>query len=103
MGMKHSNHDVVMIFMACAVLALLPDTAYAGAMDESICTVTSLLQGPMGTGMATLGICAVSGAAALGKASWGMALTVVAGIAILFGAGAISTSLGIVNPCGNVT
>lgn len=82
-------------FLTCALVALSPLSAHAQAMEDTICAVVWIIWGPMGTGMAILAVCAVAAAAALGKASWGMALTVIAGIAIMFGASELATALGV--------
>ena len=90
-------------FLLCVFFTMAPSLAFAcdGAMQYSICFIVSSLSGDLGTAIAMLGISAVSGAAILGKASWGMALTVTAGISMLFGAGALADLLGIGNGCDN--
>ena len=88
----------IMILVAFG-LAFLPFPAFSQAMAYSICFIVDLIWGDLGTGMAMLGICAAAAAAILGKASWGMALTVVAGVSIMFGAGEIANILGIGAGC----
>jgi type IV secretory pathway VirB2 component (pilin) len=97
----YSYQHITIAFLTCAFIIVSPVLAYAGATQDSICTIVDIIWGPLGTGMAILGVCAVAAAAALGKASWGMALTVVAGISIMFGAGTLSDNLGIGNVCPN--
>ena len=98
-GYMNNYQRVAITAFALTLAVFMPLSAYAGAMQDAICFVGSCIWGTMGTGMAILGICAVSAAAALGKASWSMALTVCAGIAIMFGAGDIANTLGIGNGC----
>lgn len=104
MGIRTSYQEIISIVLGLGVTLIFTSPAYAedSAMQESICYVVGIIWGPMGAGMATLGVSAVAAAAALGKASWGMALTVCAGIAIMFGAGPIANTLGIGNGCVDV-
>lgn len=93
------NRRIAAALAVCASVTLLPFAAYAGAMQASICFVVYIIYGQMGTGMAILGICAAGAAAMLGKGSWGMALTVATGVAMMFGAGALANQLGVGNGC----
>jgi len=87
---------IAVALLTCWIYALFPPSqAYAGAMQNAICTIVQWIWGDLGTGLAVLGICAVSGAAMLGKASWGMAMTVAAGVAIMFGADSLANMLGV--------
>lgn len=100
MGHTHSHQRIILAFMVCAFVLSTPVSAHAqAAMETAICFATATIQGAMGVGMAILGICAVAAAAVLGKASWGMALTVCVGISILFGAATLASDLGIGNTC----
>ena len=81
------NYERMALFSAISITCvMLPDAAYAGPMYDAICTVVQTIWGPLGGGMAAIAICATGGAAALGKASWGMALTVIGGMGIMMGA-----------------
>ncbi|MDX1975985.1 MAG: TrbC/VirB2 family protein [Rickettsiales bacterium] len=58
-------------------------------MAGVLCDVVQIIQSELGAGIATLSIITVGISAALGKGSWGTAITVAVGIAILFGAASI--------------
>jgi type IV secretory pathway VirB2 component (pilin) len=96
---KNSTQLPSTLFLLFSAFTLFPSIAYAacGYMQYVICYVIYLMWGDTGTAIAVLGIAAVSAAAMLGKGSWGMALTVSAGISIMFGAGQIAQILGVAN------
>jgi type IV secretory pathway VirB2 component (pilin) len=79
------------------LVSVLPQAANAGTpMAEVLCFVLyDILMGWAGKGMATIGVSAVGVAALMGKASWGLALTVIVGIATLFGCVRIVSYLGL--------
>ncbi len=77
-------------FVLAAAALTLPDLAAAqqtntpfGAM---FCTVKNWFLGNTGKGLATIAITVIGIGALLGKVSWGMALIVGTGVAIIFGA-----------------
>ena len=77
--------------MLTAIVIMLPDLAHAtGGVDTPmgavICTVVKWFTGNTGKGLATIAITVIGVGALLGKVSWGMAIIVGVGIAILFGA-----------------
>ena len=85
--------------LAGALLVLsLPETALAvnngGALSTVLCNVVSWFTGPVGAAIATLAIIVVGLGALLGKVSWGMAIIVALGVAIIFGAPTIVNALG---------
>lgn len=82
--------------MLTAVVIMLPDFAQAGTntpMGNVLCTVTAWFTGNTGQGLATIAITVIGIGALLGKVSWGMAIIVGIGVAIVFGAGAIITAM----------
>lgn len=84
-----------------AVVMLLPDLALAsGAGDTSsplanvLCNLVEYATGPTGRALATLAIIIIGVGALMGKVSWGMAIIVALGVAIIFGAPTIVKTLG---------
>ena len=94
------------LLLLCAVgigASILPDLAHAdsvvlggnkNAIQQVMCNVVLILTGTTGKAIATVAVIAVGVGALLGKISWGMALIVALGIALIFGAASIVTSLG---------
>ena len=80
--------SIAVMLTAAAVLA--PDFALAASTDtpfgNMFCTVQSWFRGNIGKGLATIAVTIIGIGALLGKVSWGMALIVGTGIAIVFGA-----------------
>ncbi len=72
--------------LAFAVVMMpFPALAYGTPMGEVLCYVLYIILGNAGRGLATIGVSVIGVAALLGKASWGLALTVGVGIAVVFG------------------
>ncbi len=103
-----SNIDAgcnMMLMLGTAIGAsMLPDIAAAAAssaiaggsnaIEQVMCNVVLILTGTTGKAVATVAVIAVGVGALLGKISWGMALIVALGIALIFGAASIVTTLG---------
>lgn len=86
---------------AMSLVLMAPDIASAGgpsALENVLCGVVGWFTGTVGAGIATLAIIIIGVGALLGKVSWGMAIIVGIGVAIIFGASSIVTALG-----GNTT
>ena len=90
-----------MCLMAClsAVVIMMPDYAFAvdgpnTPMGNVICTVANWFTGNTGKGLATIAITVIGIGALLGKVSWGMAIIVGVGVAIIFGAAGIVSAMG---------
>lgn len=90
-----------LIIMLSAIVVMLPDMAFAaqpaGAntpIGNIMCNVAAWFTGNTGQGLATLAIIIIGVGALMGKVSWGMAIIVGLGIALIFGAAAMVTSLG---------
>ena len=79
-----------------AVIVMMPDFAYATSdtpMSAVLCTAMNWFTGSTGKGLATIAITIIGIGALLGKVSWGMAIIVGMGVAIVFGASALVTTL----------
>ena len=101
--MKTQTKDLSLAWQACllvllsAALVIAPDFAFAGhhtPMGNVLCTVTGWFTGNTGKGLATIAITVIGIGALLGKVSWGMAMIVGTGVAIVFGAAGIVDNMG---------
>lgn len=85
-----SAWKLTLVFMLAVAAVMLPEWAYATGTDTPIgnvfCTVVGWFTGNTGKGLATIAITIIGIGALLGKVSWGMALIVGLGVAIVFGA-----------------
>jgi len=86
------------VFMFFALGLVAPDIAYAqnavnSPMGFILCDIVSYVYGNLGRGLATLAIVIIGVGATLGKVSWGLAMTIGIGIAIIFNAGTIMSDL----------
>ena len=88
-------------FSLCCVVTLaamlMPEFAAAGGGDtiaDVLCEVVNWFTGSVGKGIATLAIIIIGVGALMGKVSWGMAIIVGIGVAVIFGAGEIVNDLG---------
>lgn len=81
----------------CLMILVMPDIA-AAAGGETIarvlCNVVKWFTGSVGKGIATLAIIIIGVGALMGKVSWGMAIIVGIGVAVIFGAANIVEDLG---------
>ena len=100
--MKPQTKDLSLAWQVCLVVMLgvlamtLPDYAFAGSntpMGAVLCTVTGWFTGNTGKGLATIAITVIGIGALLGKVSWGMAIIVGTGVAIIFGAATIVSAM----------
>lgn len=88
------NKEKMMTLALCFVLAygamLIPSDAFAQGGGTTIggllCQVVTWFTGPVGQGIATLAIIVIGVGALMGKVSWGMAIIVGIGVAVIFGA-----------------
>ncbi len=100
--MKTQSKDLALYWQASllvvltAFVMLLPDMAHATdtRMGNVLCTVALWFTGNTGKGLATIAITVIGIGALLGKVSWGMAMIVGIGVAIVFGASAIVSTMG---------
>jgi type IV secretion system protein VirB2 len=79
--------------LAHALPVITPVTPGA-TIGNLLCNVANWFTGPVGQGIATLAIITVGLGALMGKVSWGMAIIVGLGVAVIFGAPAIVSELG---------
>ena len=99
---------LILLFGLGFTVMLLPDAAMAqtNAIEELFCNIVHKLTGPTGKAIATVAIIAVGIGALLGKISWGMALIVALGVALIFGAATIVEAIngGSISNCstGNI-
>ena len=100
--MKAQTKDLSLAWQAClmlmlgAVAIMVPDYAFAAGdtpIGNVLCTVVGWFTGNTGKGLATSAITVIGIGALLGKVSWGMAIIVGVGIAVLFGAAGIIDAL----------
>jgi type IV secretion system protein VirB2 len=66
----------------------------SNAIEQVFCNVVLIFTGTTGKAIATVAVIAVGIGALLGKISWGMALIVALGVALVFGAASIVLVLG---------
>jgi len=100
--MKTQSKDLALYWQAsllvvlAAFVMLLPDMAHATntRMGNVLCTVALWFTGNTGKGLATIAITVIGIGALLGKVSWGMAMIVGIGVAIVFGAAQIVDTMG---------
>lgn len=91
-----STWHACLLILAGVAVVLLPDLAFAAdtPMGQVLCNVTQWFTGNTGKGLATIAITIIGIGALLGKVSWGMAIIVGIGVAIVFGAAGIVNSMG---------
>ena len=89
--------QISLMVMLSAVIVMMPDFAFAGTdtpMGNVLCTAVTWFTGNTGKGLATIAITVIGIGALLGKVSWGMAMIVGIGVAIVFGASGIVNAMG---------
>jgi type IV secretion system protein VirB2 len=90
--------DKIWSFCLCLLAAyatlMVPSLAHADTIGDLLCNVADWFTGPIGQGIATLAIITVGIGALMGKVSWGMAIIVGIGVAVIFGAPEIVGELG---------
>jgi type IV secretory pathway VirB2 component (pilin) len=85
-------HGVIVcsfIALSAYLLLISPALAIATPMGAVLCSIVYMVYGNLGRGLATLAIIVVGVGATLGKTSWGLAITVGVGIAVIFKASEI--------------
>jgi type IV secretion system protein VirB2 len=88
-----TKHNVA--FLALALVILFPELASAAAnpIGTTLCAVVAWFTGTVGGGIATLAVIIIGIGALMGKVSWGMAIIVGLGVAVIFGAAPLITAL----------
>ena len=95
------------VMVAYAVMLVPFDALAAGggpaSIESALCTVIGWFTGNVGKSIATLAIIIIGVGALMGKVSWGMAIIVGLGVAVIFGAPQIAGLLGADgDDCGGV-
>lgn len=100
-----------LVIIACVAATMLPweavaqwqstgatnDTYIKGqetSLDRALCNVINWFNGPIGKGIATIALIVVGVGALMGKVSWGLAIIVGLGVAIIFGATTVVSAIG---------
>jgi len=85
-----------LLVVLAAFVVMMPDLAFATdtRMGNVLCSVARWFTGNTGKGLATIAITIIGVGALLGKVSWGMAMIVGIGVAIVFGAAQIVNTMG---------
>jgi type IV secretory pathway VirB2 component (pilin) len=100
---SHQRDTLWTAFLALTLFVavmVVPEMAFAGgggdagAITETLCTLVTWMTGTTGRAVATLAIIIIGVGALMGKVSWGMAIIVALGVAIIFGAPALVGMLG---------
>ena len=91
--------QICLMVMLTAVVIMTPELSFAAAgvntpMGNVLCTVVRWFTGNTGKGLATIAITVIGIGALLGKVSWGMAIIVGIGVAIVFGAAGLVNAMG---------
>lgn len=84
----------VTVFTMLPMEALATDMGSGTALDRVLCNIVSFFTGAVGKGIATIALIVIGIGALMGKISWGMALIVALGIALVFGATTLVNALG---------
>jgi type IV secretory pathway VirB2 component (pilin) len=82
------------MLMPAEALAQFGPVQEGGTIGSLLCRVANWFTGPVGSGIATLAILVIGVGALMGKVSWGMAIIVGIGVAVIFGADQIVRELG---------
>lgn len=94
---KNTAWSYAICFLALSAMVMAPDMAHAAAggavIGDILCGVVDWFTGPIGQGIATLAIIVIGIGALMGKVSWGMAIIVGIGVAVIFGASSLVTDL----------
>jgi len=85
---QSSVWNLTLALFAVYVVAMVPEMALAQGetIGDVLCNVVKWFNGRVGQGIATLAIIVIGIGALMGKVSWGMAIIVGIGIAVVFGA-----------------
>jgi type IV secretion system protein VirB2 len=94
--MKFLTNKNAFTYLALVAVMLMPEFAAAAGnpIGDTLCAVVEWFTGPVGGGIATLAIIIIGIGALMGKVSWGMAIIVGLGVAIIFGAEQLIAALG---------
>lgn len=98
-AMEQQTNKVWALFVCFALFigySIVPEMASAGgnAIETVFCNVVVFFTGKTGKALATIAIIVVGVGALMGKVSWGLALIVALGVALIFGAATVVEQLG---------
>lgn len=99
MELRQSWHICIILMLTLLVMmvpqmALASSVTNASPMSNALCIAASWLTGASARARATIAVSILGIGALLGKISWGMAMIVGVGIAVVFGATALVQLLG---------
>jgi type IV secretion system protein VirB2 len=86
------------LFAAYTVMLAPVDANATQTIGSLLCGVVSWFTGTIGQGIATLAIIIIGIGALMGKVSWGMAIIVGIGVALIFGAPTLVDEIASFNP-----
>ncbi len=89
--------QLFLVFAVVLGTMMIPMEAFAtggNPIEDVMCNVVFFMTGTTGKAIATIAIIVVGLGALMGKISWGMALIVALGVALVFGAAKIVEALG---------
>ena len=84
----------VFAMLPLEALAAAPPASTANAFEILFCNIVSFFTGTIGKALATIALIIIGIGALMGKVSWGMAIIVAIGVALIFGAASIVEALG---------
>ena len=88
--------QISLLTLLAAVVVMMPDFAFASGatpIGNSLCNAVGFFTGKTGKALATIAILIIGIGALMGKVSWGMAIIVGVGVALLFGAAAMVNAI----------
>ena len=89
--------QISLLVMLSAIVIMLPDMAFAASgetpIGNSLCNAVGFFTGKTGKALATIAILIIGIGALMGKVSWGMAIIVGCGVALMFGAAAMVNAI----------
>lgn len=90
-----TDYQIGLAVLVLLVTIGIPEISWAAVDSVSwvICGIIDMILGTFGRALATLAIIFLGIGAMLGKVSWGLALTVVVGIAVVFNSEGLVTAL----------
>lgn len=102
--MQTTSYDAITRFcmlslLTVAVYLFTISNGYAATVGDILCDIYDEIQSDVGRGIATLAVATLGISALVGKVSWGMAIMVAVGIAVMYTADTIVPSISGVAGC----
>jgi type IV secretory pathway VirB2 component (pilin) len=87
----------MLCLLAFVFVALSSSATFATpvSVGDILCKIYGVIQNDVGRGIATLAVVSLGISALVGKVSWGMAIMVGVGVAVMFGAPSILSDAGV--------